>query len=327
MRVFVTGGTGFIGSRVVQRLAARGDDVCCLVRPTSPTERIEHLGVETVVGDLFDPESLQRGIADAEACIHLAGVSSWDEIASDQVERVIEGGTRAVLRAAAERDGIRLVHVSSAAAVNASKEPITWDESAPFELEGTGLRYAISKHRVEDMVRDAVEEGLDAVIVNPAEVYGPEDEDWITAGTVRDWLKSWPALALKGGASVVHVDDVADGVIAALDRGEAGERYILGGENVTVAEMARRCLKAAGIRKPVVVVPEWALRAAVRAAARLRLPAPMPADLVGYACRYWFVDPAKARDQLGFRPRPAEETIRDVVGWIQTTEAHGKEAG
>ena len=144
---------------------------------------------------------------------------------------------------------------------------------------------------------------------------------------MRDWLKSWPALALKGGASVVHVDDVADGVIAALDRGQAGERYILGGENVTVADMARRCLKAAGIRKPVVVVPEWALRAAVRAAARLRLPAPMPADLVGYACRYWFVDPAKARDQLGFRPRPAEETIRDVVGWIQAREAHGKEAG
>ena len=80
---------------------------------------------------------------------------------------------------------------------------------------------------------------------------------------------------------MVHVDDVADGILAALDRGEAGERYILGGENVTVADMARRCLKAAGIRKPVVVVPEWVLRTAVRVAARLRLPAPMPADLVG----------------------------------------------
>ena len=165
--------------------------------------------METVVGDLFDPESLQRGIAGASACIHLAGVSSWDEIASDEVE-AIEDGTRAVLRAAGERDGIRLVHVSSAAAVNASKEPITWDESAPFELEGTGLRYAISKHQVEGMVRDAVEDGLDAVIVNPAEVYGPDDEDWITAGTVR-LAQELAALALKGGASVVHVDDVAMG--------------------------------------------------------------------------------------------------------------------
>ena len=320
MRVFVTGGTGFIGSRVVARLAARGDEVRCLVRPTSPVERIEHLGVETIVGDLFDPESLERGMAGADACIHLASVSSWDEIASDAVERVIEEGSRAVLRAAAAEDGVRLVHVSSAAAVNASKEPIVWDERAPFELEGTGLRYAISKHRVENMVREAVAEGLDAVMVNPGEVYGPDDDEWITAGTVRDWLKSWPALALKGGASVVHVDDVADGVIAALDRGERGERYILGGENLTVADMARRCLRTAGLRKPVVVVPEWALHLAVRVAAKLRLPAPMPADLVGYACRYWFVDATKAREQLGFRPRPADETIRDVVGWITAAE-------
>ena len=143
---------------------------------------------------------------------------------------------------------------------------------------------------------------------------------------MRDWLRSWPALALKGGASVVHVDDVAAGIVAALDRGVVGERYILGGENLTVADMARRCLREAGMRKPVVVLPERVVRAAVRVAGALRLPAPMPAEVVGYACRYWFMDSTKAQAELGFTPRPTEETIREVVRWIQEQKANGAAA-
>lgn len=325
-RVFVTGGTGFIGSRVVRELRSRGDEVRCLVRTTSSLRRIEGLGVETVVGDLLDRDSLVDGMRGCDACIHLASVSSWDEIASDLVERVIEGGTREVLAAAQLAGVARLVHVSSSTAVNASREPVTWDENAPFELDGSGLRYAISKHRAEGLVREAVAEGLDAVVVNPGETYGSGDDEWITAGTVRDWLRSWPALALKGGASIAHVDDVAAGILAALDRGVVGERYILSGENLTVAEMARRCLREAGMRKPVVVLPERVVRAAVRVAGALRLPAPMPADLVGYACRYWFMDSTKAQTELGFTPRPTEETIREVVRWIQEQNANGAAA-
>ena len=326
MRVFVTGGTGFIGSRVVGQLRARGDEVRCLVRRTSSTRRIDGLGVETVVGDLFDRDSLRDGMRGCDGCVHLASVSSWDEIASDLVERVIEDGTREVLAAARAAGIARLVHVSSAAAINASREPVAWDEDAPFELAGSGLRYAISKHRAEALVREAVAEGLDAVIVNPGETYGSGDDEWITAGTVRDWLHSWPALALRGGASVVHVDDVAAGIVAALDRGVAGERYILGGENLTVADMARRSLRAAGMRKPVVVLPERVVRAAVRVAAALRLPAPMPAEVVGYACRYWFVDSTKAQAELGFAPRPTDETIREVVQWIRDQKSNGAAA-
>jgi dihydroflavonol-4-reductase len=297
--------------------------VRCLIRSTSSTRRIDDLGVETVVGDLFDRASLDEGMRGCDAAIHLASVSSWDEIASDIVERVIEEGTRAVL-AAARASGIgRVVYVSSITAINASREPVVWDEGAPYELAESGLRYSISKHRAEELVGEAVAEGLDVVIVNPAETYGAGDDEWITAGTVRDWLRGWPALALRGGSALVHVDDVAAGILAALDKGTAGERYILGGENLTVADMARRCLREAGMRKPVVVLPERAVRAAVRIAGALRLPPPLPADLVGYACRYWFVDSTKARTELGFSTRPTDETIREVVRWVQEQKSNG----
>jgi dihydroflavonol-4-reductase len=321
VRVFVTGGNGFIGSRVVRRLVGDGHDVRCLLRPSSRTHRIDDLTFERIVGDLADREALERGAADCDGCIHLAGISSWDEIASPDVEETIVGGTRRVLEAVRTVPGPRFVYVSSAAAVNGSDGPAVFDEETAFGLEGSGLRYALAKHEAEELVLAAARDGLHAVIVNPGETYGPDDDEWITAGPIRDTLRNWPALAVRGGASVVHVDDVADGIVAALERGRSGERYILGGDNLAIEEIVRTTLAEAGARKPVVVVPAAVLRAVVRICRLVRLPPPIPPDLVGYACRYWFVDSSKAERELGYRPRPARETLASVVGWIRSAEA------
>jgi dihydroflavonol-4-reductase len=321
VRVFVTGGNGFIGSRVVRRLVSEGHEVRCLLRPQSRTHRIDDLEVERIVGDLADVEALRRGMAGSDGCVHLAGVSSWDEIASPEVEEVIVEGTRRLLAAARGQPGLRFVYVSSVVAVNASEAPRVFDETATFGLNGSGLRYALAKHAAEELVLEAARDGLHAVIVNPGETYGPDDDEWITAGPIRDVLRSWPALAVRGGASVVHVDDVAAGIVAALERGRAGERYILGGDNLAIAEIARAALAAAGARKPVVVVPAAVLRAVVRLCGLLRLQPPVPPDLVGYACRYWFVDSTKAKRELGYSPRPAPETLASVVGWIRSAGA------
>jgi dihydroflavonol-4-reductase len=321
LRVFVTGGNGFIGSRVVRRLADAGHEVRCLLRPESRTHRIDDVTFEAVVGDLGDADALERGAAGCDGCVHLAGVSSWDEIASPEVEEVVVEGTRRLLGVVAKVPGLRFVYVSSAAAVNGSEGPSVFDETAPFGLDGSGLRYALAKHAAEELVLEAARDGLHAVIVNPGETYGPDDDEWVTAGPIRDVLRSWPALAVRGGASVVHVDDVAAGIVAALERGRAGERYILGGDNLAVAEIVRTALRAAGKRKPVVVVPAAVLRAVVRICRLLRLPPPLPPDLVGYACRYWFVDSSKAKRELGYSPRPAPETLASVVGWIRSAGA------
>ena len=321
MRVFVTGGNGFIGSRLVRRLVADGHEVRCLLRPTGRTHRIDDLDVERVPGDLADVDALRRGLDGSDGCVHLAGVSSWDEIASPEVEDVIVEGTRRLLDAAREVAGLRFVYVSSVAAVNGAETPQVFDETTPFGLDGSGLRYALAKHAAEALVLAAARDGLHAVIVNPGETYGPDDDEWITAGPIRDTLRSWPALAVRGGASVVHVDDVAAGIAAALERGRPGERYILGGENLRIEQIVRTSLAAAGARKPVLVVPAAVLRAVVRLCGLLRLPPPVPPDLVGYACRYWFVDSGKAERELGYRARPAAETLASVVTWIRQADA------
>jgi dihydroflavonol-4-reductase len=321
VRVFVTGGNGFIGSRVVRRLVAAGHEVRCLLRAGSRTHRIDDVAFERVAGDLGDVSALERGAHGCDGCIHLAGVSSWAEIASPEVEEVIVEGTRRLVEVVRRVPGLRFVYVSSAAAVNGSDGPSVFDETTAFGLDGSGLRYALAKHGAEELVLDAARDGLHAVIVNPGETYGPDDDEWVTAGPIRDVLRSWPALAVRGGASVVHVDDVADGIVAALERGRPGERYILGGDNLAIEEIVRTALAAAGARKPVVVVPAAVLRAVVRLCGFLRLPPPVPPDLVGYACRYWFVDSSKAKRELGYSPRPAPETLASVVGWIRTAGA------
>ena len=187
---------------------------------------------------------------------------------------VIEGGTRNVLAAAATMNHHRLVFVSSTAAINGSDAPCLFDESAKFTLGDSELSYACAKHQAEGLVREAYNHGVRSVIVNPAEVYGPGDTALVTAGTLIDFAKSTPVLVCDGGTAIVHVDDVAAGVVAALERGRAGERYILAGENVTIRRLAELVLELTGRRAPVLRVPTVVARAAARAAIRCGIPMP-----------------------------------------------------
>ncbi|MDQ2982774.1 MAG: NAD-dependent epimerase/dehydratase family protein [Actinomycetota bacterium] len=325
MRIFVTGGTGFIGSRVVRALRERGHDVRCLLRPASSTERIDDLDFERVEGDVLDRSSFEDALRGCDGCIHLASVSGWEEIASAHVEAIVIDGTRNVVEAVQRAGGVRLVYVSSSTAINGSDRPEIFDETASFLLDGSGLRYAIAKHKAEKLVLGATGEGFEATVVNPGETYGANDYQWVTAGAIRDVLRNWPALALRGGASVTHVDDVATGIVSALERSRSGERYILGGENLTIEQIVRTVLELAGSKKPVVVLPAGLVKVAVNACRALHLPAPIPPDLVGYAARYWFMSSEKAERELGYRHRPAKDTLASVVGWIRETQAapHG----
>lgn len=324
MNTFVTGANGFIGSRVTAALVERGHRVRVLLRPNADVRRIDHLPLERVVGDMHDAGALERGLDGCEACVHLAGPSSWSEIDSPEVHEVVVGGTRNLL-AAAGRRGIRLVYVSSVAAVNGSRRPDVFDERSRFELAGSGLVYATAKLEAEQLVLAAAP-AVEPVVVCPAETYGPDDHEWVTAGALRDALKGWPALAVRGGTAVVHVDDVAEGIVAALEKGRPGERYILGGDNLTVQQLVRLALEVSGQRKPVLTVPGWVLSAVVALCAAARIPPPVPPGVVGYATRYWFVSCDKARRELGYRPREARATVSSVVQWLGSLPAE-PEAG
>jgi len=315
-RILVTGGNGFIGSVVVRRLVETGHDAVCLLRETSRTERIDDLPITRARGDIRDLDSLRTAIAGCDATIHLAAPGSWDADTPDVLHDVIERGTRNVLAAAAGVRTHRVVIVSSTAAVNCSTTPRVFDERSPFTVSDRSLHYSHAKHTAECAAMEAHARGVDVVVVNPAEVYGPGDTALGTAGNLLDFATSTPVLVCSGGTSIVHVDDVASGILSALTLGASGERYILGGDNLTIRELAELVLRVIGRRAWIVEVPNWVARPMSRTVARLRVPVPFNPQVVAYATRYWFVDSSRARRELGVQFRSAEETIRSTMAWL-----------
>lgn len=317
MRVFVTGGNGFIGSVVVRDLVHDGHEVVCLLRRGSNRDRLAGLSIAVVEGDVCDTESFRGALAGCDAAIHLAAPGGWTTDDADALERVIVDGTRNVLAAADGERPMRVVFVSSTAAIDASHEPRVFDERASFTIADPGLGYANAKHRAELVVRDWGQRGLDVVIVNPSEVYGPHDTALGTASNLIDFATSYPVLVCHGGTGIVHVGDVSAGIRRALECGRAGERYILSGENVTIHELAALVLDLLARRAPIVTIPNGVARGVARLVATLRLPAPFNPAVVPYATRYWFVDNAKARRELGVAFRDARETVRSTLEWLR----------
>jgi dihydroflavonol-4-reductase len=317
VKVFVTGGSGFIGSRVVRQLTEKGHEVRCLLRQSSRTERIDGVDYERHLGDVRDEESLVAGLDGCDGIIHLASISSWDMIRSPLMRQVVVDGTRNVLEAASKVGGVRTVFVSSCAAINGTRKPEIMDEQTRFELDPEVYIYAGAKHDAEAICAQFAADGLPVITVNPCEVYGPEDEDLITASYLLDTLKDWLAMSLNGGTAVAHVEDVSAGIISALERGRPGERYILGGENLHIRQVIEMTLEAGGQTKPILQLPTPLIKGLIRALVALRLPTPVIPDLVDYGTLYWFVDCSKAERELGYRFRPAEQVIADVVGWLR----------
>ena len=317
MKVFVSGGNGFIGSVVVRQLLRSGHSVRCLLRNTSSTKRIDELTYERWPGDIRDASAVASGMQGCDSTIHLAGLSSWNEINSPALKDVVEGGTRNVLEAAAALPRHRVVFVSSTTAVNGSEQPKVFDEKAEFTLHDPSLKYAHAKHRAEQLCRAAFANGVEVITVNPAEVYGPADDTMVTAGNLVDFAKSNPVMVCTGGTSVVYVEDVAAGIVAALEKGRPGERYILGGENLTIRELAGLCLQLLGRKSKIVTLPNGLIRSIARAGGALHIPLPFNKDVIPYATRYWFVDGSKAQRELGVQFRNARETLLPTVAWLK----------
>lgn len=323
MKVFVTGGNGFIGSRVVRELVAAGHAVTCLLRPASKTERIDGYAFERADGDVRDVASLRAAMRRCDATVHLAAPGGWHADDARSLEQVIVGGATNVLDVAGELPSHRVVVVSSTAAVNASTLPVPFDETAEFLVKDPRLHYAHAKHKAELVARAATERGVPVVIVNPAEVYGPGDSALGTASNLIDFAKSWPVLVCDGGTGIVHVDDVASGIVAALERGRPGARYILSGENVTIRQLAGLVLELTGRRVPIVAVPNSMSRFVADASILLHMPVPFNPRVVPYATLYWFVDSRKAERELGVRFQGARQTIGDTIEWLRAERLIG----
>jgi dihydroflavonol-4-reductase len=207
--------------------------------------------------------------------------------------------------------------VSTSLAVCGSKKPKIFDEGSPRRLRLNKLVYARAKTMAEDLCRKAAAEGLHVVIVNPCEVYGPHDDTLVTARNLIDFAKQARVLVCAGGTAVVYVEDVAAGILAALDKGRAGERYILGGENLTVRQIAELTLELLGQKKPIVQLPNWLICAVAWCGQTFHIPLPFDPAVVPYATRYWLMDNSKARHELGIDFRSARDTLRPTLQWLQ----------
>jgi dihydroflavonol-4-reductase len=317
MKVFVTGGNGFIGSKVVRELIAAGHAVTCLLRKESKTDRIDMYRFDRAEGDVRDVGSLRAAMARCDATVHLAAPGGWHADDAASLEGVIVGGAQNVLDVATQLHDHRVVMISSTAAINASTSPIVFDETAQFTVENPRLYYAHAKHKAELVARSAFERGVHVVIVNPSEVYGPGDSGLGTASNLVDFAKYWPVMVCDGGTGIVHVDDVARGIVAALERGRPGERYILSGENLTVRQLASLVVELTQRSVPIVPVPNGMSRVVANLAIKLRLPVPFNPHVVQYATLYWLADSRKAQRELGMTFRGARETIGETLEWLK----------
>lgn len=321
MHVLVTGGSGFIGSVVVKTLVAEHHTPRCLLRVTSNVDRLEGLAYERAEGDVRDADAVRKAMEGCDAVIHLASLSAWNDIDSPLMKDVVEGGTTNILEAARARpagERPRVVFVSSILAISGSDSPETFDETSPFKLDDRKLSYSRSKRAAEALCLDAFrEQGIPVIIVNPGEVYGPNDTALITACNLIDFAKSKPVLVCNGGSSVVYVDDVALAVVRAMEKGRPGERYILGGDNLSVRELATLALELLGQKKSIVQVPNALLKGITKVATTLHVPLPYNPHVVPYATKFWFMSSSKAQRELGVSFRSARETLGPTLAWLK----------
>ena len=316
-KTLVTGGTGFVGLNVVKELARRGDDLRLLVREGSNTEPLEGIEWERAVGDVTDRDSVRKAMQGVERVFHVAGTTSMRSRARDRVYEVNVIGTKNVMEEALRGGVVRVVLTSSSSAVGAAEPGGTIDEDQPFTVGRLGVAYINSKHEAEVVAMRCAAKGLPVVIVNPSFVLGPDDPN--PSGTsnavVRRLLLRRIPGYLDGAINIVDVRDVARGHVLADERGEEGERYLLTGRNFTQQRLFADLSRIANVPPPPLRMRRRAALAGVEAMELVGLRLPTSADEVRSGTQWFTYRNDKAREVLGWEPRPHEETLEDTVRW------------
>ena len=318
----VTGATGFVGSAVARALLGGGHGVRVLARPGGDRRNLADLSVEVAEGSLEDASSLARAVAGCRYLFHVAAdYRLWVPDPAPMYRANVEG-TRVLMRAALDAGVERVVYTSSVATLGLVAEGSA-DEETPSSLEDMIGPYKRSKFQAEEVVRDLVERrGVPAVIVNPSTPVGPRDRKPTPTGRlIIEAARGHMPGYVDTGLNIAHVDDVAVGHLAAAETGRIGERYILGGEDMSLAQILAEVAQAAGARAPRMRVPYGvAYPAAIGAELVARLTGREPfitRDGVRMARKKMYFSSAKAVRELGYAPRPARDALADAVGWFR----------
>ncbi len=317
----VTGATGFVGSAVARALLEGGQRVRVLARPGGDRRNLADLPVDIAEGAMEDGPSLIRAVAGCRYLFHVAAdYRLWVPDPAAMFRANVDG-TRDLMKAALAEGVERIVHTSSVATIGLVSGGSA-DEDTCGRIDDMIGPYKQSKFQAEEVVRGLIVEcGLPAIIVNPSTPVGPRDlRPTPTGRLILEAARGHMPGFVDTGLNIVHVDDVAAGHLAAAETGRIGERYILGGENLALAEILAEVARTIGRRPPRVKVP-YAAAFAVAAGAELmaRVTGREPfttLDGVRMAKKKMYFSSVKASRELGYRPRPAREAIADAVGWF-----------
>jgi dihydroflavonol-4-reductase len=324
MTTLVTGATGFVGSAIVRCLLERGDNVRALVRPESNRANLGTLPLEIVTGDLRDQGSLSAAVEGCQTLYHVAAdYRLWTPRPEELYETNVTG-TQNLIQAAISTGVDRIVYTSSVAVLGRTTDGAPADEETPVTVGDMIGHYKRSKYLAEEAVRRLIaEEAAPVVIVNPSTPIGPRDIKPTPTGRmiVEAATGRMPAY-VDTGLNLVHVDDVAAGHLLAHDKGKIGERYVLGGEDMTLAEILTAVAEIVGRAPPRIKLPHNLILPIAMVAegwARLfKTGEPfVTIDGIRMAKKHMYFSSAKARAELGYAARPAKKALDDAIAWFK----------
>lgn len=320
MAVLVTGATGFVGSWLVRRLIEQGERVHILHRPSSRLDEFEKLDFVSALGDVTDAQSVRQACASVDSVFHLAGVVGYSRAMRPIMDAVNIGGTQNVVDALRATDK-RLVYMSSVVAVGASFTPHPLNENSTYNVGHLNLGYFETKRKAEELVAEACRQGvLNATMVNPSTIYGPGDAKKGSRKTQIKVAQGKFPFYTSGGVSLVSVHDVVEAVLTARTKGRVGERYILSGENITIQDLFQRIAGLSGVQPPRIFLPNPVVRSIGLVGdllERLGKKGPLNSENAWTSILFHWFDHSKARAELGFNPRPAQEALRESVEWMK----------
>jgi len=323
MKCFVTGATGFLGSHVARQLLSGGAELRLLVRPTSRIDNIADLPAERVLGDLRDLQSLRVGMSGCEFVFHVAAdYRLWARNGQELYDSNVEG-TRNVLVAARDSGVRRVIYTSSVATMGFGNNGRLTDEKTPVTLSNMIGDYKRSKFMAEQLAIEAARGGQNVVIVNPTTPIGERDiKPTPTGRIVVDFLRRKFPAYVDTGLNLVDVVDCAQGHLLAMEKAVPGERYILGGENLTLKQILDKLAAITGLPSPKMKLP-YAVAYATGVVDTLvsgtimRREPRVTLDAVRMGRKKMFITSAKAERELGWNPGPVDGALRRAVDWFQ----------
>jgi dihydroflavonol-4-reductase len=324
LKAFITGATGFLGSHVARILSEQGAHLRLLVRSTSNLRNLEGLKADTATGDLRDPASLEKAMSGCDTVFHVAADYRLWVRDPDAMYRSNVEGTRSILQAAQKNGVRRVVYTSSVATMGFTGNGHPAEEDFPVSLADMIGHYKRSKFMAEQVALDAGRSGMHVVVVNPTTPIGEQDiKPTPTGRIIVDFLKRKFPAYVETGLNLVDATECARGHIAALEKGKPGERYILGGENLTLKQILDKLGKITGLPSPRVKLPYVFAFAAgiVDEAVTGRLLHREPratVDTVRMGKKKMFASSDKAERELGWKIVPVEPAMRRAVDWFRS---------